>query len=213
MVLGNHDFYGEKVPRLYHKYREALKPFPNVHLLEASEGFPSVVIDGYRFLGGTLWTDVMRGHPMAMLNFNTELGDDGRYAWSDRRLIRTSPRYHRMDSLIWLQRHQLTMRKLAEQAQEGDEPAILVTHMASNPVPENLRYKSLRAGDLSDAFYYSDLSSFFMANPRIVVAIHGHTHTELDYSPDDHVRFICNPAGYRMSPNKGYRRDLVLTLP
>lgn len=214
VVLGNHDFYGEKIPRLYHKYREALAVFTNVHLLEASEGFPSVVIDGYRFLGGTLWTNIRRGDPLAMVNFNTELGDDGRFAWSDRRLIRTSPKYHKFDSRDWLQRHKLTMAKLEEQLVEGDEPAILVSHMASNVPPPHMRSRQLRSGDLSDAFYYSDLSGFFMQHPRIIMAIHGHTHDPLDYTPSEEgPRFICNPAGYRSQGAKGYRPDLVVALP
>lgn len=213
LVLGNHDCYGERVPRLYAKYAEAVAPWPNVHLLEAAIGLPSVVIDGYRFMGGTLWTDMHRGDPLALLKFDTEPGEDGRLRWNDRNYIRTSPSNHAFDSLAWLRLHRATTAALQTVLQQGAEPVVLVTHMAPLAPPAAQRRYALRAGDISDAFYISDLTSLFSTFPRIRLAVHGHLHSSLDYDPADDLRVVCNPRGYRTDQNPAYNPTLLVELP
>src|SRR5262245_7256668 len=57
-VCGNHEFYGDKLPRLMEKLRDETKG-TNVHFLEND----SVTIDGVSIFGCTLWTDMsLHGH-------------------------------------------------------------------------------------------------------------------------------------------------------
>jgi predicted phosphodiesterase len=51
-VLGNHEFYGDRLPRLTEKL-VAEASGTNIHILEDQ----SFEIGGYRIFGATLWTD------------------------------------------------------------------------------------------------------------------------------------------------------------
>ncbi|MDF1755738.1 MAG: metallophosphoesterase [Verrucomicrobiales bacterium] len=52
-ILGNHEFYGAKFPRLIEKLKIATQG-SNVRILEEE----SIEIGVYRFFGATLWTDM-----------------------------------------------------------------------------------------------------------------------------------------------------------
>jgi hypothetical protein len=81
-VLGNHEFYGQKLQKLIKELHEMAQG-TNVHLLENQ----SCTIDDVLFLGATLWTDfALNGDPVvsevvALTTMN------------DYRRIRTLPRY------------------------------------------------------------------------------------------------------------------------
>src|SRR5688500_19207056 len=51
-VPGNHEYYGDSIPRLTEKLRAA-GAGSGVHVLDREE----IIVDGTRFLGATLWTD------------------------------------------------------------------------------------------------------------------------------------------------------------
>ena len=51
-VAGNHEYYGQKIPKLTRELKE-LAAGTNVHFLETE----SVTIGEVEFLGATLWTD------------------------------------------------------------------------------------------------------------------------------------------------------------
>ena len=59
-VLGNHEYYHGIFPDDRQKYREAVAHDRQAYLLENQ----SIIIDGVRFLGATLWTDFARGKQM-----------------------------------------------------------------------------------------------------------------------------------------------------
>src|SRR5690606_8590911 len=52
-ICGNHEFYGDKLPRLSQRLRDSARG-TNVHVLEND----SVTINGVHFFGCTLWTDM-----------------------------------------------------------------------------------------------------------------------------------------------------------
>jgi predicted phosphohydrolase len=62
-VAGNHEHYDERIGRLHEKLREAAAG-SNVHILE-NETFE---LDGYRFFGATLWTDLQSFRRFALRN-------------------------------------------------------------------------------------------------------------------------------------------------
>lgn len=197
-VLGNHDYYGEHIRSLPLRWKRMLREnnLHNVHLLEISAGVQSgsVVLDGVRILGGTFWTDMNRRDPRVVLKFDHEIGIDGRPVYNDRNYIR-SRNYAKFSSRDWLDAHQDSVNFLKLALAVGDEPVLLVTHHAPCLLSAPPRSKT---DILSSYLYGSDLSDLILDHPRVVQAIHGHTHEVYDYQMGD-VRIRCNPRGYAPS--------------
>jgi hypothetical protein len=64
--LGNHEFYGQKIPKLIDEIKEVAQG-SNVHVLENQ----SVEIGDVVFLGATLWTDFrLNGDPVVSAHQN-----------------------------------------------------------------------------------------------------------------------------------------------
>jgi Icc-related predicted phosphoesterase len=87
-VSGNHEYYGQKIPKLTRELKE-LAVGTNVHFLENE----SAVIGDVEFFGGTLWTDFeLYGNPvLAGVAASVEL--------TDFRRIRVEPTYRRFRPL------------------------------------------------------------------------------------------------------------------
>ena len=195
MVLGNHDYWGCNLQSLSVKWRDQIKAgcLDNVHLLELADGVEhgSVVIDGVRLMGGTLWTDMHRGDPLVITKFDMEIGFDGRPLFNDRNHITAGRSYSKFRAKHWLERHDRTKRNLIQALSIGDEPVLLLTHHA----PCMLSAQDRGTDTLSGYLYASDMSDLILDHPRIKQAIHGHTHDYKDYMMGD-VRIRCNPRGY-----------------
>lgn len=194
-ILGNHDYWDANVNTLPQKWRDeiAAQNLTNVHLLEAADGvdFASVVIDGVRFIGGTLWTDMHKNDPMVATKFDFEIGFDGRPLFNDRNYIRATLGYHSFASKHWLERHRTTLKHFKEALTIGDEPVMLLTHHAPC-----LLSAPVRGSDVLTSYLYgSDLSDLILDHPRIKEVAHGHTHHCYDYLVGD-TRVRCNPRGY-----------------
>jgi hypothetical protein len=83
-VLGNHEFYGQKIPKLISEIKEAAQG-TNVHVLENDK----VEIGEVVFLGATLWTDfTLNGDPV-LAEVAAQTG------MTDFRRIRVTPSYRR----------------------------------------------------------------------------------------------------------------------
>ena len=212
IVFGNHDFWGENLNQLHNKWRRRVQDagWSNVYVLESSEGleFASVLIDGVRFVGSTLWTNMGRGDSRVLQKFDFETGYDGRPLWNDRNYIRAAG-YSHFAAKHWLAMHCKSVKGIEAAVRGGGEPVVLVTHHAPcmNSAASRLESESL-AGHL----YASDLSEFIWGMPQIKHVIHGHTHDKLDYMMGD-VRIMCNPRGYAPSHLvDGFEADGVLEL-
>lgn len=194
-VLGNHDYWTENLHTLSEKWRTNISQqgLKNVHLLELADGVEhgSIVIDGVRILGATLWTDMHNHDPMVSSKFDLELGFDGKPLFNDRNYIRVTGGYRPFNARHWLDRHILTRRNLLAALQIGTEPVLLITHHA----PCMISAPPQGSDVLSTYLYGSDLSNLILDHPRIKTAIHGHTHVYYDYMMGD-VRVRCNPRGY-----------------
>jgi predicted phosphohydrolase len=83
-VIGNHEYYGQALPKLTGQFIAEGADWP-VRVLERS----GVVLDGLRFLGCTLWTDLaLYGDPYLA-------GVSLAQGMTDFRAIRVSPAYRR----------------------------------------------------------------------------------------------------------------------
>lgn len=180
-VAGNHEFYKNSIREGLEDGCAAAARFNNVHFLENQ----SVVIDGVRFLGATLWTDYrIEGSPELAMRYARERMNDYKQIAAQR-----NP-WQRFLPQTAYRMHQDSKRSIETSLKSDPIPTVVVTHHLphANSIPA--RFK----GDLLNAAYASDLSQI-IEEQQPTLWIHGHTHDSCDY----HVgatRVVCNPRGY-----------------
>jgi Icc-related predicted phosphoesterase len=187
LVAGNHEFYGHPIDPTYDKLREGAA-LNNIHFLEND----SVVIDGVRFLGTTLWTDYRlrsnRTQSQLMEYCGTRLNDHFR--------IRTDG--HTFTPQDALERHEIARSWLEKElAKPFDGKTVVVSHHAPHPLSVHPRY----IGDQLNAAFVSDLSEMLF---NVDLWLHGHVHDSFDYAVG-RCRVVANPAGYVL--NRRYAID------
>jgi len=198
-VPGNHEFYGQySICRTLDDMHKASKG-TNVHVLDDE----TVIIDGVRFLGATLWTDFnlfnaseasIRSRREAMLFLN-DFSAIGRF-----------------DLREWSNRHSRSHRFLREQLSVNHEGAtVVVTHHA----PHSGSVHPIYANDPMTPAFVSHLPDLVK---KADLWIHGHVHNSFFYEPHDcqGMHVACNPRGRapREKPwqneNKEFNPDWVL---
>ena len=70
-VLGNHEFYQNDIATLAEQVREEISDLSNVHLLDDD----TIVLNGTRFIGSTLWTSCAKGNPSSILIVEGAMND------------------------------------------------------------------------------------------------------------------------------------------
>ena len=147
-VLGNHEFYNQKLQKLLAQLHEETQG-TNVHLLENEVlQLGEVVI-----LGATLWTDfALHGNPV-VAEVTAQTG------MNDFRRIRTLPQYRRLKAAETRGLHQASLRWLGEQisTRKGNK-IVVVTHHA----PSWQSVPACFEGDLLNPAFASDLSQFIL---------------------------------------------------
>ena len=153
VTLGNHEFWERPFEETLENARNQDADVPNVHILDAE---PSVVIDGYNFLGGALFFD----GSMRWRENDDLLPWDG---WQDWRIPDIEQRYKEFNAFYV---------KRIRQAMKPNMPNILCTH--------HLPHIALNGFEPSHYSFYSgmkDLVSqlpFNDAFPNALIC--GHTH-------------------------------------
>lgn len=193
-VLGNHEFYGQKLQKLIQELR-AVARGSNVHVLEDE----CLTLDDVTFLGATLWTDfALSGDPvMAEVVAQTSM--------SDYRRIRTLPDYRRLRpsdtrrihvrSRCWLEEQTLALR---------GRKVVVVTHHAPSIRSIPSRYE----GDPCNPAFASELAPF-VEKSGARLWIHGHIHSPSDYRLGA-TRILANPRGYPTESKLGFNPALVV---
>jgi Icc-related predicted phosphoesterase len=195
-VLGNHEFYRHSLPEL----TETLKRETDgsqIHLLENR----AVEINGYTFLGCTLWTDFrLSPDPEGAMRA-------AEATMSDYSIIRFSPegrvlragdtaRLH-AESVAWL-RNELAKCDAAR--------TIVVTHHAPSARSE----ASFHANSQLNSAFASNLDSL-VEQCHVPLWIHGHTHYNVDYIIGS-TRVLTNQRGYPDEVSKGFDPSLVVEI-
>ena len=90
-VLGNHEFYGNRVDKVQRRWKATNEYHDNLHVLDDAV----VVIDDVRFIGSTLWTDMDRGNPLAEMDAQQYLNDYRRITINDYGRYRSCVRWTR----------------------------------------------------------------------------------------------------------------------
>lgn len=193
-VPGNHDVIGVGLDAWDCGNEDLLAR--GIHVLAAGQ---SVVIDGIRFVGATLWTDFA-------------LGDDvyGSEAWAAKHM----PEYQRVmrpdGSPIWPAdtsaahaSHRAAIEGVLSQPHRG--PTVVVTHHAPS------RRSISGSVDIADAAFASDLEGMILEH-QPTLWVHGHVHQRHNYRIGN-TRIIANPRGYAgpdWSEDSGFVEDLVV---
>lgn len=174
-VAGNHEFYFNE----YHQVLSMLRSscaHSNIHFLEKDP----LILDGVRFLGCTLWTDLMaEGQEKANILSNT-INDFHRILYGDKIF----------DLANHIELHQQSIEWLTKQlATPFDGKTIIVTHHAPTEWSWNRSPNSTRqlayCNDLKYLLHQHDITAWF----------HGHIHHVSDYRIGE-TRVLSNTRGY-----------------
>lgn len=185
-VLGNHEFYGSSLEREWHLARDYARN-SGIHLLDDSD----VIINGVRFVGGTLWSDfdifsggddmVRQEHMAACQRWINDFKMIGIRDFSSDRFTPAWARdlHHNTEAYI-----DETL------AVPHAGPTVVVTHHA----PARGSIASDYAQSTLTPAFVSDLEQVIHRN-RPALWIHGHVHDTFDYHVGS-ARIVCNPRGY-----------------
>ncbi|MFT3710933.1 MAG: metallophosphoesterase [Archangium sp.] len=195
-VAGNHEYYGNAIPRFTDKLREACVG-TQVHFLERE----AVVIGRTRFLGTTLWTNwkgdgthsvgVAHAHAVGRMN--------------DYKRIRVSPRFGKLrpnETLRWHFESVAWLKGELESPHEG--PTVVVTHHA--PLLDAVETK-----DRGTPLHGADASALESMMGRMDAWVFGHTHVAYDAIVSG-TRVVSNPRGYVGEFVPGFRPALDLDI-
>jgi Icc-related predicted phosphoesterase len=195
-VLGNHEFYGQKIPKLTEEIK-AVAAGSNVNVLENDR----VEIGDVVFLGSTLWTDFRLNGDVVLAEATAQT------SMTDFRRIRLTPSYRRFRPADAWQFHMQSLKWLVTQAEEArKQTVVVVTHHA--PSPQSIA-PSFRDDPLNPAFA-SNLEAF-MKESGVALWIHGHIHHRSDYTIGS-TRVIANPRGYPGELVAGFDPSFVVEL-
>jgi hypothetical protein len=178
-VAGNHEFYGEAIPRHLRKLEDAAAG-STVHFLENR----AVVLGGVRFLGCTLWTD------FELFGERAVSAAAAQGMMNDFRKIRVEPGYRRLSPSDVMAMHHRSLRWLRERL---DAPFAGATVIVTHAAPGLRSVRPSRRDDPLTAAYASGLE--WMMDGRAVLWIHGHTHFCCDYEVGG-TRVLSNQRGY-----------------
>jgi predicted phosphohydrolase len=195
-VAGNHEFYGNDLPGLTDRLRDAARG-STIHVLENDE----VVIDGVRFLGCSLWSDFdfagaeNRANTMRVCERLVNDYKQIRASEHDRRLRAQDTRDLHVASRAWL---------ATRLAAPHDGPTVVVTH--HGPLVRQRPENPLLAA-VGGAFA-SDLSEL-MDGERAALWIFGHIHRCVDTDVNG-TRVLSNQRGYPHEPVAEFDPELVV---
>jgi predicted phosphodiesterase len=192
-VLGNHEFYGMQYEEtLSEAYRIAKKC--GVHLLDEAIGTDNLEIDGVKFWGSTLWSD-LRGNDWFV---NKRVADN----INDFHAIKHGVRNFSTHQMVEINRR--TRDKINWDAD------VIVTHfppvLISNP--------RFSVDEISYYFYNSGLDNQIL-DSSVKLWLFGHTHHSVVEDLNGTL-VASNQHGYRRAPNwfenTGYVSDFILEI-
>lgn len=177
-VPGNHEFYGSGPDAVFEVLDACKADNRNLHVIDND----SVVLDGRRFIGSTLWFPHSGG---------IERGDDALNDFSQILGFRE-----------WVGKQATRSANFLNQnLMQGD---IVVTHHLPTYDSVHAAYK----GSFLNKYFVHDVSPLLHAGAHLW--IHGHTHMSMDYHAGS-TRVVCNPFGYlRYEENPKFDERLTI---
>jgi hypothetical protein len=195
-ISGNHEFYHHDFERVISDWKDfELNGPKNFHFLH-NDGR---ILDGVRFLGGTMWTSFNDGDPMVMATAHRGMND----------YVQIHCRGERITPAFILKQHDEFMEFLLKKFDEPfDGKTVVMTHHS----PGNVLKCRGRMSDLLDHCYFANLDQLIGHHDIVSLWLHGHVHQSYDYMINN-TRVVCNPYGYLgYSTNPTFDKDLILEI-
>ena len=204
-VMGNHEHYHGDFAKTYAKLKNMLADnhLHNVYILEKE----TKEIDGWLFVGGTLWTDfngadlqTMQHASWGMNDYNGIKNTEAGHVSGIWKLIpeHTLKDHYRMKDYI------LTVLANRKAQEQYDRRVVVVGHHAPSRLSTHPKYQH---DTLMNGCYSTPLDQLIMDHPEIVLWTHGHTHEDFDYMIKG-CRVVCNPRGYINYEDRADRFEL-----
>lgn len=182
-VPGNHDFYGGRVTQLLERWQQEAR-HSRVHVLNNA----TFEIQGVRFLGTPLWSDLAADGPVAqadllrsatnnIADFSCIFNHQGK-SWT-------------VDDMLHQNRRAVAFLETELECDEA-VPKVVVTHWAPHRACIDPRF----VGNPRNPFFANHLPSLVQ---RSALWLHGHTHQAVDVDTglgDGRGRVIGHPRGY-----------------
>ena len=212
-ISGNHEYYGHDLS-VIDSMRDIARKL-DIHFLEND----AVIIDGVRFLGCTLWTnlnnfslkDIQRsweymsdfGTIKAEKWWNNKENQSEAFALMNPEFNMKSFYQKSFSPIIAYLLHQNSIAWLTRKLAEKHKKTVVVTHHAPS------------FNQLKDEYYWADLQhsycsdlSDFIAKNNINFWLHGHIHQRVDYMINN-TRIMSNAAGYK-GQETGFDKGLLV---
>lgn len=192
-ILGNHEFYGYSLKEVRDFWKSV--QLENFYFLDNS----SVVIDGIRFIGTTLWTDFDNENQLRIMTAKNAIKDFVKITKDD-----NSGHITPMGILEEFKES----RKFIEHELSIDDgnTQVLITHHAPSYMSVDKRYD----GHPNNAYFASNLDNL-IGYSELSLVVHGHMHTHVDYMLGT-KRVVANPRGYPGNVISGFDPEFVIKL-
>lgn len=190
-IIGNHEFYGNEYFSTIQYWRDFADTIDNVYFLEKD----TIILDGVRFVGGTLWTDMsVVKDPLDLWSITRRMSDfsikfnENNLPYPPKTKVNSIPR---LTPENMTKVHKETLDYFAKVLQNKHEgKTVVVTH--HSPLFDFCLPK-FKGSQLNPCFH-SDLSEFIM-NHDIDYWFFGHTH-HCHWINRYGTTFISNQRGY-----------------
>jgi Icc-related predicted phosphoesterase len=192
-VPGNHEFYNGDIVKNNDNWSDIveLSIFDNIHILNPGQ----VKIDGVNFIGATLWTDYDDENPFVMMN--------ARKGMTDFRLIKYDGDMLTPEFVLDEFLDELNYLTVAlTDADERVEKSVVITHHAPSYQSVSSEFKN----DSLNGCFVSDLEEFIFSFSNLTHWIHGHVHSNHNYTVGD-TNVLCNSYGYSALENTEFKID------
>lgn len=191
-VLGNHEFYRDRSPRVQIERRMRRELPPTITMLNSGV----LDIGGIRILGCTLWSDC-GGQSHSQQEAEREIAD---FAWMQ------DDEGDPLSAVIMAEWHHMEREWLDRQIETANRPVVVVTHW--QPSAASTRARD-RGGNLTP---YFETDCRDLLREPVCLWVHGHIHDSMD-TIERGVRIICNPRGYVPSEvNAAFDDHLIVTV-
>lgn len=195
-ILGNHEFYHNDFSSVIKGWAEFENNGPkNFHFLNNDWR----IVDGVRFLGGTMWTSLNDGDYLTRMNALREMNDYVEI---------TSGGAPITPDFIIGQHDEFIKFLITEFDKPFDGKTVVITHHSPG---NEVRRRGYSVGLLSHA-YFADIEDLVGYHDKCVLHIHGHVHESYDYMINN-TRVICNPYGYSYhKTNPNFDKNLIIEI-
>jgi predicted phosphodiesterase len=204
-VAGNHEHYHGDFKYTTTELKRKLAYLPNVYVLDRD----LKDINGVKFIGSTLWTDMNNGDQLTLYHMRSMMNDFQCVANSnrevnykvqdllsevpDKMIFKTRPaKFCPEDAFEEHIKCKQYIQVCTAFLGEDTNKYVVVGHHAPSRRSTHPRYQN---DTIMNGGYSSSLDEFIMDRPNIKLWTHGHTHEPFDYMIGE-TRIVCNPRGY-----------------